>query len=179
MSSKLSNWANGDAALVDYTDTYPFFDKNAKRDTIVYSLQDEFNYSPALSFVFGFSLLGEGRQGVLVRLNACILAINLLLNYYFISLWSYNGAAIATIICIIAKLVCLLILSGGIICWALLIRTVTWVMCIGGTMFFLVLWIKQTTLVGAIVIGAFYYIGMIILTRAIDISRFVNMARNR
>ncbi len=55
MRSKLSNWANGDAALVDYTDTYPFFDKNAKRDTIVYSLQDEFNYSPALSFVFGFN----------------------------------------------------------------------------------------------------------------------------
>ncbi len=55
MRSKLSDWATGDAALVDYTKTYPFFDENAKRDTIVYSLQDQFTYSNSLSFIYGFN----------------------------------------------------------------------------------------------------------------------------
>ncbi|WP_373002453.1 TonB-dependent receptor plug domain-containing protein [Sulfurimonas sp.] len=55
MTSKLSNRATGDAVLVDYTNTLPFFDKNAKRNTIVLSLQDEFQYSNSFSFIYGFN----------------------------------------------------------------------------------------------------------------------------
>ncbi|EDZ62544.1 TonB-dependent receptor [Sulfurimonas gotlandica GD1] len=55
MSSKLSNRTTGDPALFDYTDTLPFFDKNAKRNTIIVSLQDEFQYSNSLSFIYGFN----------------------------------------------------------------------------------------------------------------------------
>ncbi len=55
MVSKLSNWATGDAALVDYTEIYPFFDKNAKRDTLIFSLQDEFQFSDDLSLIYGFN----------------------------------------------------------------------------------------------------------------------------
>ncbi|MDA3907730.1 MAG: TonB-dependent receptor plug domain-containing protein, partial [Sulfurimonas sp.] len=55
MTSKLSNRTTGDAGLVDYTDTLPFFDKNAKRNTLVVSLQDEFLYSNSLSFIYGFN----------------------------------------------------------------------------------------------------------------------------
>ncbi|MEA3352338.1 MAG: TonB-dependent receptor plug domain-containing protein [Campylobacterota bacterium] len=55
MVSKLSNWATGDVALVDYTETYPFFDKNGKRNTQIYSLQDQFQHSNKLSFMYGFN----------------------------------------------------------------------------------------------------------------------------
>ncbi len=55
MSSKLSNWATGDVALVDYTEIYPFFDKNAKRDTLIFSLQDEYRFSDDLNFIYGFN----------------------------------------------------------------------------------------------------------------------------
>jgi len=55
MVSKLSNWETGDVALVDYTDTFPFFDENAKRDIQIFSLQDEFQYSDSLSFIYGFN----------------------------------------------------------------------------------------------------------------------------
>jgi len=55
MTSKLSNRATGDVGLVDYTETLPFFDKNAKRDTLVFSLQDEFIFNSALSFIYGFN----------------------------------------------------------------------------------------------------------------------------
>jgi len=55
MVSKLSNWATGDAALVDYTDIYPFFDKNAKRDTLIFSLQDEYQLNDSLGFIYGFN----------------------------------------------------------------------------------------------------------------------------
>ena len=53
MVSKLSNWSTGDVALVDYTETFPFFDKNAKRDIQIFSIQDEFQYSDKLSFIYG------------------------------------------------------------------------------------------------------------------------------
>ncbi|EQB40441.1 TonB-denpendent receptor [Sulfurimonas hongkongensis] len=55
MTSKLSNRETGDAGLFDYTDTLPFFDKNAKRSTLVISLQDEFQYSNSLGFMYGFN----------------------------------------------------------------------------------------------------------------------------
>lgn len=53
--SKLSSWSTGAAELVDYTDSYPFFNKNAKRNTLVISLQDEFQYNSSLSFMYGFN----------------------------------------------------------------------------------------------------------------------------
>ena len=55
MVSKLSNWSTGDVALVDYTDTFAFFDKDAKRDVQIFSLQDQFQYSNNLSFIYGFN----------------------------------------------------------------------------------------------------------------------------
>ena len=55
MVSKLSSWTTGDVALVDYTDTYPFFDKDAKRYTQIFSLQDQFQYSEKLNFMYGFN----------------------------------------------------------------------------------------------------------------------------
>jgi iron complex outermembrane receptor protein len=53
MRSKISNRVTGDAALVDYTDTLPFFDKDAKRDIYSLSLQDEFQFNDKLSFLYG------------------------------------------------------------------------------------------------------------------------------
>lgn len=55
MVSKLSSWSTGDAALVDYTVTYPFFNKNAKRDIQILSLQDEFQYNNKINFIYGFN----------------------------------------------------------------------------------------------------------------------------
>ncbi len=55
MVSKLSNRATGDVTLVDYSETLPFFNKNAKRDTVIVSLQDEFELNNNLSFIYGFN----------------------------------------------------------------------------------------------------------------------------
>ena len=55
MISKLSNRATGDVELVDYSDTLPFFDKNAKRNIFIFSLQDEFWLNNNLSFIYGFN----------------------------------------------------------------------------------------------------------------------------
>lgn len=55
MTSKLSNRATGDVELVDYTDTLPFFDKDAKRNTLIFSLQDEFQFIDNISFIYGFN----------------------------------------------------------------------------------------------------------------------------
>lgn len=55
MTSKLSNRATGDVELVDYTDTLPFFDKDAKRNTFIFSLQDEFQFRDDISFIYGFN----------------------------------------------------------------------------------------------------------------------------
>jgi iron complex outermembrane receptor protein len=55
MSSKLSNLSTGSATLVDYTQTRPFFDANAKRDVGIFSLQDDYTYSDKLSFLYGFN----------------------------------------------------------------------------------------------------------------------------
>jgi outer membrane receptor protein involved in Fe transport len=55
MSSKLSNWSTGDVALVDYTDTFPFFDKDAKREIQIFSMQDEFRYNQDISYIYGFN----------------------------------------------------------------------------------------------------------------------------
>jgi len=55
MTSKLSNRATGDVELVDYTDTLPFFDKNAERNIYIFSLQDEFQFSDDISFIYGFN----------------------------------------------------------------------------------------------------------------------------
>jgi len=53
MTSKLSNRATGDAALVDYTNILPFFDKDAHRNVVALSLQDEYDVNDKLSFLYG------------------------------------------------------------------------------------------------------------------------------
>jgi iron complex outermembrane receptor protein len=55
MVYKFSNLTTGDAALVDYTETRPFFDKDAKRQTYNFFFQDEFHYSDRLNFIYGFN----------------------------------------------------------------------------------------------------------------------------
>ncbi|MFT5659666.1 MAG: outer membrane receptor protein involved in Fe transport [Sulfurimonas sp.] len=55
MVSKLSNRSTGDVALIDYTETLPFFDKNAKRNITILSLQDEFQFNNQISFIYGFN----------------------------------------------------------------------------------------------------------------------------
>lgn len=55
MSSKLSNRATGDATLVDYTDTLPFFDKDAHRNVFALSLQDAYNVNEKLSLLYGIN----------------------------------------------------------------------------------------------------------------------------
>ncbi|MBU1658284.1 TonB-dependent receptor plug domain-containing protein [bacterium] len=55
MVSKTSNWTTGTPEPFDYTDTYPFFDKNAKRDTLIFSLQDEYQFNSKLNFIYGFN----------------------------------------------------------------------------------------------------------------------------
>ncbi|MBE0514351.1 MAG: TonB-dependent receptor plug domain-containing protein [Sulfurimonas sp.] len=55
MISKLSSWSTGLPEPYDYTQTYPFFDANAKRNTLIFSLQDEFELSDNLSFIYGFN----------------------------------------------------------------------------------------------------------------------------
>jgi iron complex outermembrane receptor protein len=55
MSYKLSNLATGDASLVNYTKTRPFFSEDAKREIYVFSFQDEFHYNDMLSFIYGFN----------------------------------------------------------------------------------------------------------------------------
>lgn len=53
--SKLSDRTTGDAGLVDYTDTLPFFNVNAMRETYIFSLQDEYQLNNTLNFIYGFN----------------------------------------------------------------------------------------------------------------------------
>lgn len=55
MVTKLSDITTGSAELVDYTDTRPFFNGNAKRNVYIVSLQDEYQFSNNLSFIYGFN----------------------------------------------------------------------------------------------------------------------------
>jgi iron complex outermembrane receptor protein len=55
MRSKLSNLNTGDAALVDYTNTLPFFDKDAKRNIFAFSLQDAYDVNDKLSLLYGIN----------------------------------------------------------------------------------------------------------------------------
>ena len=53
MISKLSNWSTGLPEPYDYTQIYPFFNADAKRNTFIFSIQDEFLFSDNLSFIYG------------------------------------------------------------------------------------------------------------------------------
>jgi len=53
IKSKLSNLTTGDAALVDYTNTLPFFDKDAYRNIYAFSLQDTYDINEKLSALYG------------------------------------------------------------------------------------------------------------------------------
>lgn len=52
--TKLHNWHTG-VGLADYSDDLPFFDKEAERETNIFSLQDEYFASDRLSLIYGFS----------------------------------------------------------------------------------------------------------------------------
>ena len=69
--SKLSSWTTGDVKLVDYSDTYPFFDKDAKRYTQIYSLQDQFQYNDKFNFMYGFNYekTSFGNSGIEPRIS--------------------------------------------------------------------------------------------------------------
>ncbi len=55
MISKLSNWSTGEGTPTDYTDTFPFFNKDAEREVQIFSMQDEFFYSNSVSYIYGFN----------------------------------------------------------------------------------------------------------------------------
>ncbi len=52
--TKLHDWYTG-VGLTDYSDNLPFFDKDAERETNIFSLQDEYFASDRLSLIYGFS----------------------------------------------------------------------------------------------------------------------------
>jgi iron complex outermembrane receptor protein len=52
--SKITNRDTGNG-LVDYTDTLPFFDKDASRETYIFTLADKYNYSDALQLLTSIS----------------------------------------------------------------------------------------------------------------------------
>ena len=55
MKTKNSDWSTGNATLIDYTKTRPFLDETAKRETYIFSFQDEYQYNYNLSFIYGFN----------------------------------------------------------------------------------------------------------------------------
>ena len=55
MRYKFSNLTTGEASLVDYTKTRPFFDEDAKRNTCIFTFEDEYSYSDNLVFTYGFN----------------------------------------------------------------------------------------------------------------------------
>ena len=55
MKTKMSDWSSGSPTLVDYTKLRPFLDETAKRETYIFSFQDEFQYNYNLSFIYGFN----------------------------------------------------------------------------------------------------------------------------
>ncbi|MDX1294820.1 MAG: TonB-dependent receptor, partial [Sulfurimonadaceae bacterium] len=42
--------------LFDYSQVYPFFNENAKRETYTFSLQDHYEFNDALSFMYGITI---------------------------------------------------------------------------------------------------------------------------
>ncbi|WP_197972131.1 TonB-dependent receptor [Nitrosophilus labii] len=42
--------------LIDYSDTYPFFDKDAKRDTLILSFQDDFDINENVTISYGVNI---------------------------------------------------------------------------------------------------------------------------
>ena len=53
MKSKLSNLTTGNVDLVDYTNTMPFFDKDAHRNIYTFSIQDTYDINEKLSALYG------------------------------------------------------------------------------------------------------------------------------
>jgi len=53
MTSKLSDLATGNVALVDYTDTLPFFDKDAGRNIYTFWVEDEYDVNEKISLLYG------------------------------------------------------------------------------------------------------------------------------
>jgi len=42
--------------ITDYSESFPFFDENAKRESVIASLQDHFDYNKELSLIYGFNI---------------------------------------------------------------------------------------------------------------------------
>jgi len=59
--------------LVDYSDIYPFFDKDAKRYSYIFSIQDFFDYSEKLSFNYGVNI--ENNSHIDLQINPRITAV--------------------------------------------------------------------------------------------------------
>lgn len=55
MISKLSSWTTGEATPFDYTESYPFFQKDAKRNTQAFFFEDAYRFSDELSLLFGLN----------------------------------------------------------------------------------------------------------------------------
>ena len=54
MTTKLTDYATG-VGLYDYTESLPFFNKDAERNTVSIFLEDSYRYSDSLSFLLGFN----------------------------------------------------------------------------------------------------------------------------
>ncbi len=54
VSTKTTDRDSG-IGITDYSESYPFFDENAKRESIIVSLQDHYDYNKKLSFIYGFN----------------------------------------------------------------------------------------------------------------------------
>ena len=53
VTTKTTDRFNIFSGLIDYSETYPFFDENAKRDSLILSLQDDFEITDRLTVSYG------------------------------------------------------------------------------------------------------------------------------
>jgi len=59
--------------MVDYSETYPFFDENAKRYGYILAVEDCYEYSDKLSFVYGINI--ENNTHIDIQINPRITAV--------------------------------------------------------------------------------------------------------
>lgn len=133
----------------------------------------------ALSFVFGFSLIGEGRQVLLVKLNAIILLLNITINILLIPLYSYNGAAIATMICLVVKSLILMKMCFSIVEWKRFLRTIVIVISICFVMCIIVNYFLTYNLLISILLGTWFYAIGIFLLKPFDIKKVYQIIRKK
>ena len=54
------------SGLIDYSDSYSFFDEDAVRETYIFALQDEYTFSKTLAFMYGFNVEKTTRTDTLL-----------------------------------------------------------------------------------------------------------------